>query len=67
MLKTMRKNTKIVLWIVIAAFLGTIVFAWGMQYTASQQMKNYVAKVNGEKITADEYLFYFDQIGRAHV
>ncbi|HXF48595.1 MAG TPA: peptidylprolyl isomerase [Verrucomicrobiae bacterium] len=64
MLKTMRKNTKIVLWIVIAAFLGTIVFAWGMQYTASQQMKNYVAKVNGEKITADEYLFYFDRLAK---
>ncbi|HLG94535.1 MAG TPA: peptidylprolyl isomerase [candidate division Zixibacteria bacterium] len=64
MLKTMRNNTKIVLWIVIAAFLGTIVFAWGMQYTASQQMKNYVAKVNGEKITADEYLFYFDRLAR---
>lgn len=64
MLKTMRKNTKIVLWIVIAAFLGTIVFAWGMQYTASEQMKNYVAKVNGEKITTDEYLFYFDRLAR---
>ncbi|HEU4436238.1 MAG TPA: SurA N-terminal domain-containing protein, partial [candidate division Zixibacteria bacterium] len=64
MLKTMRKNTKIVLWVVIAAFIGTIVFAWGMQYTASQQMKNYVAKVNGEKITADEYLFYFDRLAK---
>jgi peptidyl-prolyl cis-trans isomerase D len=64
MLKAMRKNTKIVLWVVIAAFLGTIVFAWGMQYTASQQMKNYVAKVNGEKITADEYLFYFDRLAK---
>ena len=64
MLNAMRKNTKIVLWIVIAAFIGTIVFAWGMQYTASQQMKNYVAKVNGEKITADEYLFYFDRLAR---
>ena len=62
MLKTMRKNTKIVLWVVIAAFIGTIVFAWGMQYTASQRMKNYVAKINGEKITADEYLFYFDRL-----
>ena len=64
MLKTMRKNTKIVLWVVIAAFIGTIVFAWGMQYTASQQMKNYVAKVNGEKITTDEYLFYFDRLAK---
>ncbi|MCI0406178.1 MAG: peptidylprolyl isomerase [candidate division Zixibacteria bacterium] len=64
MLKTMRKNTKIVLWVVMAAFLGTIVFAWGMQYTASQQLKNYVAKVNGEKVTADEYLFYFDRLAR---
>ncbi|MGH8004087.1 MAG: peptidylprolyl isomerase [Limisphaerales bacterium] len=64
MLKTMRKNTKIVLWVVIAAFLGTIVFAWGMQYTASERMKNYVAKVNGEKVTADEYLFYFDRLAR---
>ncbi len=64
MLKTMRKNTKIVLWIVMAAFMGTIVFAWGMQYTASEQVKNYVARVNGEKITADEYLFYFDRLAR---
>ncbi|MCI0329345.1 MAG: peptidylprolyl isomerase [candidate division Zixibacteria bacterium] len=64
MLKTMRKNTKIVLWLVIAAFIGTIVFAWGMQYTASERMRNYVAKVNGEKISADEYLFYFDRMVR---
>ena len=54
MLKTMRNNTKIVLWVVIAAFLGTIVFAWGMQYTASQQIRNYVAKINGEQTTGEE-------------
>ncbi len=64
MLKAMRKNTKIVLWFVIAAFIGTIVFAWGMQYTASEKMRNFVAKVNGKKITADEYLFYFDRLAR---
>lgn len=64
MLKAMRKNTKTVLWIVILAFIGTIVFAWGMQYTASQRMRNYVAKINGQEITADEYLFYYDRLQR---
>lgn len=64
MLKVMRKNTKIVLWFVIAAFVGTIVFAWGMQYTASQKMKNYVAKINGEQIRPDEYTFYYDRLAR---
>jgi len=64
MLKTMRNNTKIVLWVVIAAFIGTIVFAWGMQYTASQQIRNYVAKINGEQTTGEEYLFYYDRLVR---
>ncbi len=64
MLKTMRNNTKIVLWVVIAAFLGTIVFAWGMQYTASEKMRNYVAKVNGREISSQEYDFYYDRAQR---
>jgi peptidyl-prolyl cis-trans isomerase D len=64
MLKTMRKNTKIVLWVVIAAFLGTIVFAWGMNYTGSPQMRNYVAKINGREVTGQEYSFYYDRVQR---
>ncbi len=61
MLKTMRKNTQIILWIVIAAFIGTIVFAWGMNYTTSQKMRNFVAEINGEEISANEYNFYYDR------
>ncbi len=57
MMQTMRENTKKILWIVILAFLATIIFAWGKggfdrngRYSAGV-----LASVNGHKIFQDQF------------
>lgn len=52
MMQKMRENTKTILWILIFAFLATIIFAWGMGGfdRKSQANTGILAKVNGQKI-----------------
>jgi peptidyl-prolyl cis-trans isomerase D len=73
MLKTMRQNTKLILWIILAAFVGTIIFAWGMNVTGIRKGgQTVVGVVNGQKITYQQfyrafqnlYLQVQDQMGR---
>jgi peptidyl-prolyl cis-trans isomerase D len=62
MLKAMRKLTKQILWIVIAAFVGTIIFAWGMEFSGKKgQRKGMIATVNGEDIQTFAFQYYYDQ------
>ncbi len=62
MMKAMRKLTKQILWIVIVAFVGTIIFAWGMEFSAKQQSrKGIIATVNGEDIELYVFQYYYDQ------
>jgi len=62
MLKAMRKLTKQILWIVIAAFVGTIIFAWGMEFSGRKaQRKGIIATVNGEDVQAYVFQYYYDQ------
>lgn len=61
MLKAMRKLTKHILWIVIVAFVGTIIFAWGMEFTSKQQRKGLIATINGEEIELYTFQYYYDQ------
>lgn len=49
MIKTMRDIAPAIMWIVIVAFIGTIFFAWGMDFT-SRKNEPYVGKVKGERI-----------------
>ncbi len=56
MIKTMRDFAPTIMWIVIVAFIGTIFFAWGMDFTSRKQ-EPYVGKVKGETI----YLRNFDR------
>ncbi|MFH1288898.1 MAG: SurA N-terminal domain-containing protein [bacterium] len=53
MLKYMRNNLKIIMWIIIGTFLGTIFVSWGMG--GAQQQQNAAAKINGKKIPLTEY------------
>jgi peptidyl-prolyl cis-trans isomerase D len=46
----MRKLTKHILWIVIAAFVGTIIFAWGMEFTSKKSKSGIIATINGQDI-----------------
>ena len=58
-MKAMRQGTKPVLWIIIAAFVGTIIFAWGMDFTRQSTAKGIVGKVNGEELRLDDYSFLY--------
>ncbi|MCB2198987.1 peptidylprolyl isomerase [bacterium] len=51
----MRKNTATVLWILVFAFIGTIIFSWGMGGFKGQYEPGVLAKVNGVKITREQY------------
>ena len=56
MLKTMRQNTKVILWIIIIAFVGTIIFAWGMNVTGRRQAgSDTIGVVNGQKISYQQF------------
>jgi len=57
MMKTMRNAAKPVYLVVILAFVGTIIFAWGMDITSKgQRPPNAVGSINGQEISVD--LFY---------
>ena len=62
MIRKMRENTKVVLWILVLAFIGTIVFSWGMGgfSTVQKDTNSTVAVINGEKVELQRY----DQIVR---
>jgi peptidyl-prolyl cis-trans isomerase D len=61
MMKAMRKLTKQILWIVIAAFVGTIIFAWGMEFSAKGQKKGIIATVNGQDVHLNIFQQLYDQ------
>jgi len=51
----MREHTKVFLIILVLAFVGTIIFDWGMDVTGLKQRPNVMGEVNGERIMADRY------------
>ena len=51
----MREHTKTFLIILVLAFIGTIIFDWGMDVTGLKQQPNVMGEINGEKIMADRY------------
>jgi len=61
MMKAMRKLTKQILWIVIAAFVGTIIFAWGMEFSAKKQQRGIIATINGQDIHLTTFQYLYDQ------
>lgn len=56
MISKMRAFTPVIMWIVIVTFVGTIFFAWGMDF-AGIGKKNIAGKINGMQIPLD----YFDR------
>ncbi|MBU1318888.1 MAG: peptidylprolyl isomerase [candidate division Zixibacteria bacterium] len=55
MLQNFRKFSKAFLYIVIAAFVGTIIFAWGADITRSKGEKGIIGEINGEDIDYKAY------------
>lgn len=55
-MSSMREKTKVVLFVVLLAFVGFIFFDWGMNASGTGgPREGVVGKVNGEDITADAY------------
>ena len=53
MIRMIREKLAIVLWLVIAAFIATIVFQWGMggfKGSSDIRSQGYIAKINGEDV-----------------
>ena len=61
MMKAMRKLTKQIMWIVIVAFVGTIIFAWGMEYSGKKQKRGILATINGQDIPLTTFQYLYDQ------
>ncbi len=51
MLRRLKKSAKPIFWVIIIAFVGTIFFSWGMQYSG-QSTNSHLAVVNGEPISS---------------
>ncbi|HEX7342722.1 MAG TPA: peptidylprolyl isomerase [bacterium] len=62
MMQTMRKNMKLVLWILVFAFIATIVFSWGMGgFKGTGPKQGIAAVINGREITLDRLEQLFQQ------
>jgi peptidyl-prolyl cis-trans isomerase D len=61
MMKAMRKLTKQILWIVIAAFVGTIIFAWGMEFSSKKKRQGILATINGQDVQLTSFQSLYDQ------
>ncbi len=64
MMKAMRENTKIILWIVVVAFVITIFAVWGLdlQSGGMQQQQNTVGRIDGVTITPEAYQAIYSQL-----
>lgn len=66
MMQYMRENTKVVLWIVVIAFLVTIFAVWGLdlQTGGSGGDPAILGRVNGVAITRSDYQFIYEQFAQ---
>jgi parvulin-like peptidyl-prolyl isomerase len=55
MMTKLREMTFVVLWILVFAFLGLMVFEWGADITGIGGRSNVIGKVEGQKITIEEF------------
>jgi len=62
MLSHFRKYTKAFIWVVVIAFVGTIIFAWGMDITRSKTQRNIVGVIDGKDIDYRIYQPYLDRL-----
>lgn len=64
----MRENTKIILWVVVIAFVITIFAVWGLdlQSGSMQQKQNLVGRVNGVPVTPQDYQQTYTQISQQY-
>jgi len=54
-MNNMRDYTKTILIILVLAFVGTIIFDWGMQFTGLKKKQGVIGKVDGVEISAIQF------------
>ena len=63
LMKSLRDKTHIVMIILVLAFVGLMVFEWGMDITGTGPSgQNIVGEVNGEQISYEEIRAEYDQL-----
>ncbi|MEJ2721696.1 MAG: SurA N-terminal domain-containing protein [bacterium] len=64
MMRTMRENTKIILWVVVVAFVVTIFAVWGLDLRTGTGTAdpNIIGKVNGVPITRAQYQNFYEML-----
>ncbi len=57
----MREYTKVLLYVLVIAFIGTIIFDWGMDVTGIKNQNTTIGKVNGNELQAQAYFNAYEQ------
>ena len=60
MMERMRGFTKVILYGLVFAFVGTIIFNWGMDFTGLKPKTGLIAEINGEEIPVNRFSQLFD-------
>ncbi len=61
MMTKLREYSKVFIIIVALAFIGLMVFEWGMDYTGLRNRQNVVGEVNGEELTYEMFSDMYQQ------
>jgi peptidyl-prolyl cis-trans isomerase D len=62
MISKMREYSKIFIVIVALAFIGLMVFEWGMDYSGIRSRQNIVGEVDGKELTIQEWQQLYNQL-----
>ncbi len=62
MMTKLRQLSAVFLWILVFAFLGLMVFEWGMDYTGQGRRQNVVGSVNGEELSYEMFSDMYQQL-----
>ncbi|NUO80312.1 peptidylprolyl isomerase [candidate division KSB1 bacterium] len=57
----MREYTKIFLFVLVVAFIGTIIFDWGMDVTGIKTQNTTIGKINGKALQAQTFYNAYEQ------
>jgi peptidyl-prolyl cis-trans isomerase D len=65
MMSKLREYTKTILWVVIVAFIGTIIFAWGKGgFRGDGKDRDLIGEVEGYEVRSREFFMLYDQLYR---
>ena len=57
----MRERMKVIMIILVLAFLATIIFSWGMGYSGDSGAQNILGEIDGQEVTVDQYYQRYNQ------